>query len=92
MKFKEDFGVYVCPHVFDESRPVLDSVRDFDGSWQFLCGVKGCLDDGEPKHVGVGHLVKSDSTINELTALAPGTYAERANPETKWSFGKLDKR
>ncbi len=89
MKFKSDFGVYVCPHIFDRSRPVLDSIRDFDGDWQFLCGVEGCIEDGEPHHIGVGHLASTDSTINELTVLEPGMYAERSDIKAVWEFGKL---
>jgi hypothetical protein len=89
MEFKPDLGVYVCPHVFDRSRPVLDSIRDFDGSWQFLCGVEGCIEDGEPHHVGVGHLASTDSTLNELTVLKPGMYAERSEIKSRWEFGEL---
>lgn len=90
MKFRNDYGVYVCPHVFENSRPILDSVRDTDGSWQFLCGVDGCTDEGEPQLVAVGHLVKRDPSVNELTLLKPGMYAERASENEPWAFGQLD--
>lgn len=90
MKFKSDYGVYVCPHVFDRSRPVLESVRDFDGDWQFLCGVEGCAEEGEPRHIGAGHLVECDSSIHELTALKPGMFAERLNLKSAWQFGDLN--
>lgn len=90
MKFKSDFGVYVCPHVFEGTSPVLDSVCDYDGDWQFLCGDHSCVETSEPKYIGVGHLVSIDSSINELTKLEPGMYAERAGKESPWKFGKLD--
>lgn len=90
MKFRDDYGVYVCSHIFENSRPILDSVRDKDGSWQFLCGVDGCVDEGEPHLVGVGHLVKRDLSVNQLTSLKPGMYAERANENEPWKYGLLD--
>jgi len=90
MKFRSDYGVYVCTHVFEHSRPVLESVRDFDGSWQFLCGIDGCIDEGEPHHIGVGHLTVSDPNINEVTALEPGMYAERSDVNSVWTFGRLE--
>ncbi|WHI50165.1 hypothetical protein P3339_17185 [Microbulbifer sp. MLAF003] len=90
MKFRDDYGVYVCPHVFDGSRPVLDSCRDTDGSWQFLCGVQECMENSEPRFIGVGHLIKRDESINDLTVLEPGTYAERKSINAEWTFGKLE--
>lgn len=89
MKFRDDYGVYVCSHIFENSRPILDSMRDTDGSWQFLCGADDCINEGEPHLVGVGHLVKRDPSVNELTSLDPGMYAERASESESWKFGKL---
>ena len=90
MIFRDDYGVYVCSHVFKNTRPILESVRDEDGSWQFLCGVEGCLDEGGPHLVGVGHLIARDPSINELIVLNLGMYAERASDTSKWEFGTLD--
>ncbi|CAM3226633.1 DUF2185 domain-containing protein [Vibrio neptunius] len=90
MKFREDYGVWVCPHVFKKTRPILLSVRDYDGSWQFLCGLEGCVESGEPHHVGIGHLLSEDSTLDELTIMEPGSYAERKSLKSKWSFGNLE--
>ena len=90
MNFTPNFAVYVCPHVFDNSRPVLSSVRDHDGDWQFLCGQEDCVSTSEPKLIGAGHLTAVDSTIEELTVLDPGSYAERTAPNTPWRFGRLD--
>jgi hypothetical protein len=90
MKFKADYGVYVCTHVLNKSRPVLESVRDFDGDWQFLCGVEGCMEEDEPHHIGVGHLVARDSSIDKLTVLEPGMYAGRKNENERWEFGRLN--
>lgn len=90
MKFNPNYGVYVCPHVFQRSREVLESVRDFDGSWQFLCGVEGCIDEGGPHLIGVGHLIEVDPSIDELTSLNPGMYAERPDINSAWSFGSLE--
>ena len=90
MKFQPDYGVYVCPHVFDKTRNVLFSVRDFDGSWQFLCGIEGCIEEGEPRHIGVGHLVERDKSIDELTKLEPGMLAERDSIDSTWQYSDLE--
>ena len=90
MDFKDDYGVFVCPHVFDKSSPILFSVRDFDGSWQFLCGDNGCVESSKPRLVHVGELAKSDPTIHELTTMEIGTYAERFSSIADWTFGELE--
>jgi len=90
MNFRKDYTVYVCPHVFDKSRPVLDSVRDHDGDWQFLCGEESCLETSKPKVVGAGHIVSQDASMAELTILKPGMYAERKDSVSPWQFGWLE--
>jgi len=90
MKFRHDYGVYVCPHVFAHESPVLDALRDPDGYWQFFCGDPKCPETSEPKLIGVGHLIEKDETINEVTCLEASTYAERTSINAPWQFGKLD--
>ena len=90
MKFQPDFGVYVCPHVYEGTKPVLDAIRDPEGDWQFLCGDSNCTETSQPKLVGVGHLTEKDGSIEEMTKLEPGTYAERSSQNEPWVFGKLD--
>lgn len=90
MEFKDDYGVFVCPHVFQQSLPILFSVRDFDGSWQFLCGDDDCVENGKPHLVHVGKLTESDPTIHHLTSMEIGTFAERFSSIAGWTFGKLE--
>ncbi|MES9901603.1 MAG: hypothetical protein ABW168_02840 [Sedimenticola sp.] len=90
MKFRDDYGVYVCPHVFNDEKPVLDAVRDPDGYWQFFCGDPSCPENTEPKLVGVGHLINRDKTIDELAKLEVASYAERKSVKSPWRIGKLD--
>ena len=90
MKFRDDFGVYVCPHIFNNESPVLEGIRDPDGNWQFFCGSENCALESKPHFIGVGHLTNSDSTINELSCLEPGTYGERKNLTESWAFGQLE--
>lgn len=89
MSFRSEFGVFVCPHVFEGSRPVLESVRDPEGDWQILCGIAGCVEGGDPHYVGVGHLLEGDYSLNELSQLASGMFAERASADSPWQFGEL---
>ena len=90
MKFRDDYGVYVCPHVFKKESPVLECIRDPDGYWQFFCGHENCALESEPHFIGVGHLTNSDASINDLTCLEPGTYGERKNINESWIFGQLE--
>lgn len=85
--FNDDYGVYVCHHVFAKAAPVSFVVRDYDGEWQFLCGHN---DENVSCHlIGVGHLIKDDPTLNEMANLEPGSYAERQALNEKWSVGDL---
>jgi len=77
-----NLGVYVCPHVFRAERPVL-LVSRADGDWQFLCG--GRHEYGEtPHHIGVGHLVARDHTLEQVADLAVDGEAERLSIEHPW--------
>jgi len=89
VKFKSDYAVYVCPHVFLGESDVLDVVRDPDGYWQFFCGEPECSKTSKPKLIGVGHLLNKDETINEVAKLEVGSYAERASASVDWKFGIL---
>jgi hypothetical protein len=81
-----NLGVYVCPHVFEKTRPILYVCRD-DGDWQFLCGGYDHVDD-EGHLVGVGHLVERDPTLNELADLKPNWEAERDEVGGKWIYSE----
>ena len=89
-KFRADYAVFVCPHVFEGNTDVLFAVRDFDGSWQFLCGADHDAKSEAPRHIGVGHLADNDSSIHELTALLPGQFASRQSRNSNWTVGDLD--
>ena len=88
-KFRNDYGVYVCDHVFKKEKPVLLVIRDPDGYWQFLCGDDGDTDD-DCHHVGVGHLIDRDTSLSDMTELDVGSGAERASINDKWNFFELD--
>lgn len=88
-KFRDDFGVFVCEHVFQSARAVTFCVRDWDGSWQFLCGD----DDPErdPIHlVHVGALIARDASLQATADMDVGTFAERKSEDVEWDFGVLD--
>jgi len=86
-EFREDFGVYCCPHVFDSTRPVLLVVRDPDGDWQFLCGKR---DDTQDCHlIGVGHLLQRDLSLGAMADLDVASGAERENQRGEWKYFRL---
>jgi hypothetical protein len=81
MKFKSNLGVFVCPHIFQDSRPILLVIHD-EGDWQCLCGED---DHDEKGHlVGMGHLTDRDSSINELVDLPNGFEAGRDSVSSDW--------
>ena len=89
-KFRDDYGVYICSHVFENNAPVLEGIRDPDGFWQFFCGQDHDFDNEEPHLVGVGHLTSKDESIHELTKLNIGEFAERKTEHNVWQFGKIE--
>ena len=83
----DNLGVYVCPHVFEDTRPILYVCRA-DGDWQFLCG--GDDHDDECHLVGVGHLTERDPTLNELAGLKPNWEVEREGVDAKWVYSECE--
>ena len=90
MKFSDNFGVFICAHVFKESLPVLEGIRDPDGDWQFFCGKTHDFEIEEPHLVGVGHLISSDGSIEELAKLQKGERATRSSENEPWVVSSLD--
>ena len=83
----DNLGVYVCSHVFENTRQILYVCRA-DGDWQFLCGDDDHDDDCHL--VGVGHLIKRDSTLNELADLKPAWEAERKEVSASWVYSECE--
>lgn len=88
-RFRPDYGVYVCGHVFREARPTLLVIRDSDGSWQFLCGQDGCIEEEDAHVVGVGHLLERDPTLEKSAELEPSQYFERQSSSSSWVLGNI---
>lgn len=76
-------GIYCCGHVFRQERPVLLVVRE-EGDWQFLCGDVDHPDANEPFHIGVGHLVAHDPSLDDAADLLPNWEAERKSLGSAW--------
>ncbi len=87
-KFSPDFGVAICDHIYKNASSVLLVVRDEEKSWQFLCG--GPLENDPCHHVDVGHLIASDSSLEIMSNLPIGHYAERETASSPWVYGALD--
>lgn len=87
MKFKSNLGVFVCPHIFKDTRPILLVIHE-DGDWQCLCGLSDHDDIGHL--VGIGHLVERDSSLDDLSDLPDGWEAERRSLEAIWVRRKCD--
>jgi hypothetical protein len=88
-KFRIDYGVYCCPHVFKQERTANVVIRDPDGCWQFLCG-QGDDDFSEGHHVGVGHLIAHDTSLSDAVNLEVGYGIERESKDANWILFKLE--
>jgi hypothetical protein len=88
-KFRTDYGVFVCGHVFRKERPTLLVIRDPDGQWQFLCGKEGCIEENDGHLVGVGHLLERDSTPEKAVELESGQCIERETSSSSWVRGNI---
>lgn len=75
--------VYVCIHVYDDSKPVL-LVSRADGDWCFLCGDEHEDTASSYRVVGIGHLLDRDHTLESLLDLPSEWEAERQSPESAW--------
>jgi hypothetical protein len=72
----------LCPHVFQEIRPILLVARN-DGDFQLLCGE--AHDGIEGAHwVHTEHVLDRDPSLREVTDLPDGWEAERANVGSPW--------
>jgi len=87
--FREDYGVYACEHVCNGTRPVLLVVRDDDGSWQFLCDQPNCVDESEPRHICIGHLLEHDKSLNHTARLEISQLCERRSISEPWVHSDL---
>ncbi len=74
--------VYVCGHIFKNSRPILLVSRE-GGDWQCLCGKNHAVDE-VPYVVGLNHLLERDPTLFELKDLPVGWDAERISTTNVW--------
>ena len=83
MSFDPHQKAYVCIHVFEGSRPVRLVSRP-EGNWCFLCGDLHDDTSSSYRVVGIAHLFRQDSGLNELENLAYDWEAERAEAGEPW--------
>lgn len=82
-----DTTVRACNHVAQNEDPVLHVIRGADGSWVFLCGRDHNTDHHEGRALPLKDIVKSDPSLNAVSALAPHDYAERPAADEPWVQG-----
>jgi hypothetical protein len=88
--FNSDYGVFCCPHVFHQEKPILLVVRDDDGDWQFLCGYDTFGPDQNCHLVGMGHLLERDASLADLVNLEPSNGVERDTINQAWKYFNLN--
>jgi hypothetical protein len=83
----EHFAVYVCSHVFDDTRPVLLVVREA-GDLMLLCGAIHDFDADPTRLVGLSHLVARDPALATVADLPEGFEAERQGRDEEWLWSR----
>jgi hypothetical protein len=80
---------YVCTHVFGSARPVLFVSRP-EGDWCSLCGANDHPDDPTAfRVVGLDHVVRQDTSLEDVLDLEPNEEAERATVGGSWVRGRV---
>ena len=75
--------VFVCIHVFEETKPILLVSRE-DGAWCFLCGEIHPQDKAFYRAVGLGHILSRHPDLKILRDVGPDEEAERSAPGQPW--------
>lgn len=89
-KFRDDFGVFICEHVLNDNKKILQVTRDFEGDWQFTCG-DDIADENVNLHlVAVGELLAHDKTLADAVILDPGQGIERTATYKDWDTFTLE--
>tara|TARA_R110001592_G_scaffold299603_1_gene570655 strand:- start:415 stop:681 length:267 start_codon:yes stop_codon:yes gene_type:complete len=88
MENKKEIPVYICSHIFEDSRPVLLVYKE-DDDLQFLCGEEH--DSNEiPRVVGINHIIERDESLIEIINIENGWEAERSNINSEWGLAKFE--
>lgn len=83
---KREHAAFICPHVFENTRPVLLVCRE-GGDWQLLCGDNH---SGRSVVVGLNHLLDRDPSLLEVMDLPRDWEAERERVNGPWRRTKIE--
>ncbi|MQP25832.1 hypothetical protein GFJ94_12230 [Flavobacterium sp. LMO8] len=78
---------FTFEHVFEEGKDILYVSHDEDGDWQFMCGESNHVPENG-KLICLEHIIKLDSTLNEIAEIPLGHVAERKKRGEKWEIYK----
>lgn len=85
----ENVAAVTTRQVLREGHPILRVVHYFDDhSWAFTCGTTDDPKDG--RVVGMGSVLKLDSSLREIADLPPGWGAWRESVGAPWHRYKSD--
>ncbi len=82
-----EIPVYVCSHIFENTRPILLVCKENE-EWQFLCGGEHEREE-IPRVVGLNHMLERDNTLSEIMGLENDSEAERQEVGGTWLISKL---
>lgn len=88
MKFRKDYGVFCCEHVFKKEREIRLIVRD--EGYQFLCG-NDDIEGSEPRLVGIQHILSYQPEIENIAVnLSENTLAYKDENSNIWNVESLE--
>ena len=94
-KFKESLNtaVFTTKFVVIEKK-IITIVRhkSEDGAWTFFSNDKYDNYEEVAKIVGLGELIKIDSTILQISDMPEGFYAQRNSKQDEWKIEKLKRK
>lgn len=84
----ENTACFTCDHVLNGTHPILYVSHDTnDGTWQFLCGTEN-HNESNARILGIKEITEIDQTLNELSKMPVGTFAQRSEIGGKWKVFK----
>lgn len=89
MNYFEDknMAVITTSFVLSGSQIILAFHYENDGLWEFVSAED--VKEGDYKVVSLDEILLIDSSINELSAMAPGFYAKRDCYQEYWQISKI---
>jgi hypothetical protein len=83
-----NLGVFVHSSIIRDNKPIRFVAHDTDGDWSFTDG--GVVLTSNISLVALQQILAIDPSLQALSSLPSGYYAERRDRESAWTISPLD--